>query len=220
MGHCGLTVNQDGAVPTVGSADFNLWLGFLNRSQQEAAQAHDWEELRKVYQPAIGGMTNATISLPADYRKMSAPVLNFSVGVQDGQPWEEVPADRLQFKNTTSDRFFIVTGDPSGGHYMKWNPATLASGASIYIPYYAIPTPLTALTDTPWLPDSEFLTQRTIAYVLESRSDPRYQDEELKARERLMQMVENSNLAKYNSYNNPIKIMTSEQRRGFRLGRN
>lgn len=218
--HIGATVNQDPTQPADGSADFNLWLAFLNRAQIEWAEAYDWEELRKVYYPSIQGATNATITLPADFRKLSAPILNYSVGIQDGQPWEEVPADRLQFKNTQSDRFFVETGDPFNGHYLQWYPATMASGASIAIPYYSMPTSLASATQFPVMPDSEFLAQRVIAYVLESRSDPRYQDEENKARERLMNMVENASLMKFNSYVNPIRIMTTENRRSFRLGRN
>lgn len=220
MQHISATVNQDPTQPTDGSTDFNLWMAFLNRAQIEWAEAWDWEELRKVYYPTISGTTTATIPLPQDFRKMSAPVLNYSVGISDGQPWEEVPADRLQFKNISSDYFFIHTGDLSNGHFLQWYPATLASGASLAIPYYSMPTSLASATQYPVVPDSEFLAQRVIAYVLESRSDPRYQDEENKARERLLTMVENANLMKFNSYVNPIKIMTMEQRKAFRLGRN
>ena len=217
--HIGSTVNQDPSVPTDGSADFLLWMSFLNRAQIEWAESYDWEELRKVYYPSITGFSQATIALPLDFRKLSAPILNYSVGIQDGQPWEEVPADRLQWKNTVSDRFFIVTGD-SNGHYMNWYPATIASGASIAIPYYSMPTSLASVTQYTVTPDGEYLAQRVIAYVLETRSDPRYQDEEQKARERLLQMVENANLIKFSSYVNPVRIMTQENRKSFRLGRN
>lgn len=220
MANIGSTVNQDPTVPTNGSADFNLWLSFMNRAQVEWAESHDWEELRKIYYPTITGLTNLTINLPLDFRKLSAPILNYSFGIADGQPWEEVPADRIQFKNLQSDRFFSLGGDPFNGHFLNWYPMTLASGASIAIPYYSMPTALAAAGDVPMIPDSEFLAQRTIAYVLESRSDSRYQDEEEKARERLLQMVENSDLMKFNSYVNPIRIMTAENRRSFRLGRN
>jgi len=174
--HISSTVNQDPTQPVDGSTDFNLWMSFINRAQIEWAESYDWEELRKLYYPTISGTTTATIPLPADFRKMSAPVLNYSVGIQDGQPWEEVPADRLAFKNISSDRFFILTGDPFNGHFLQWYPATIASGASLAIPYYSMPTSLASATQYPVAPDSEFLAQRVIAYVLESRSDPRYQD--------------------------------------------
>lgn len=218
--HIGSTVNQDPTVPTDGSADWSLWMSFLNRAQIEWAESYDWEELRKVFYPSVSGFTNATIALPQDFRKVSAPILNYSVGIQDGQPWMEQAADRLQYMNNSSDRFFIITGDPFNGHYMQWYPATLASGASVSIPYYSMPTSLASSTQIPVMPDSEFLAQRVIAYVLESRSDPRYQDEENKARERLLQMVENATLMKFNSYVNPIRILTPENRKSFRLGRN
>ncbi len=218
--HIGATVNQDPTPPSDGGADFMLWMSFLNRAQVEWAESYDWEELRKVFYPQIGGTTNVTIALPLDFRKLSAPILNYSVGIQDGQPWMEEPADRLQFHNLQNDRFFVVTGEPFGGHFMQWYPATLASGASIAIPYYSMPTSLASATQIPVMPDSEYMAQRVIAYVLESRSDPRYQDEENKARERLLNMVNNAQVMKFNSYENPIRIMTSENRRAFRLGRN
>jgi hypothetical protein len=214
------TVNQDPTQPIDGSSDFNLWMAFLNRAQAEYVQAYDWEELRKLYWPTFSGLTNATIPMPSDYRKISAPVLNYSFGIQDGQPWEEVPADHLQFKNPESDFFFYTFGDPANGYFLQWYPATIASGTSLSIPYYSVPTSLASATQELGMIDPEFLTQRVIAYVFESRSDPRYQDEENKARERLLNMVENSSVSKFNSYVNPIRIMTSEQRRSFRLGRN
>jgi len=220
MQHIGGTVNQDASVPTDGGADSTLWLNFLNRAQIEWAEVWDWEELRKVFYPTILGTTNLTIPLPLDFRKLSAPVLNYSYGISDGQPWEEVPADRIQFKNLQADRFFTVTGEPFGGYFLQWYPNPLESGASGGIPYYSTPTSLASQSTMPACPNSEFLAQRVIAYILESRSDPRYQDEEIKARNMLNQMVENSQLMKFSSYVNPINIITREQRRSFRIGRN
>ncbi|MFQ6413442.1 hypothetical protein, partial [Streptococcus pneumoniae] len=90
----------------------------------------------------------------------------------------------------TNSKWFYVQGDPNGGFNLQWNPGDTtkigASGATIALSYYSMPTSLVSASQYPVIPDSEFLTQRTIAYVLEARSDPRYQDEERKARERLI----------------------------------
>lgn len=214
------TVNQDPTQPTDGSADFLLWIQFINRAQIEWAEAFDWDVLLKTYSPAIQGTSTATIALPQDFRKLSGPVKNWSTGLTDGEDWSEEIPDRLSAHRLANDKFFILHGDESNGFFLNWYPATLASGASITIPYYSMPTSLASATQFPVIPDSEFLVTRTIAYVLEARSDPRFQSQEVKARERLLNMVENSSVAKYNSYVNPIKIYSPEARKNFRFGRN
>lgn len=218
--HISATVNQDPTQPTDGGADFLLWLQFINRAQIEWAEAFDWEVLIKTFKPPISGTSQATIPLPQDFRKLAGPVKNWSTGVTGGEDWAEELPERISTRNINSDKFFLVAGDISNGMNLLWYPATLASGASITIPYYSMPTSLASATQYPVIPDSEFLVNRTIGYVLEARSDPRYQDQERKARERLLEMIENSSVAKYNSYVNPIKIFSTENRKGFRMGRN
>jgi hypothetical protein len=220
------TVNQDPTQPTDGGADFLLWLNFINRAQVEWAEAFDWEQLKKTHLTSLvipSGGSIASIGLPLDFRKLSGPVINWSTGVTGGEGWPEILPERLMMQGTT-DKFFFAQGDPSGGYNLQWYPGSTtnvgASGATISITYYSMPTSLVSSTQYPITPDSEFIAQRTIAYVLEARSDPRYQDEERKARERLLTMIENASVAKYESYVSPTKILTPENRQGFRLGRN
>jgi len=225
MQNIAATVNQDPSQPTDGSADWNLWLYFLNRSQQEATQSFDFEYLKKPYYATLVTATNyslCSIGLPPDFRKLAGPVVNFSTGVEGGTGWPEVlPENQLVYN--LSEAWFYVQGDPSNGYSLQWNLGdwtnTGASGATIYIPYYYMPTSLTSSTQYPIILDSEFLTQRTIAFVLESRSDPRYQDEEAKAREKLLTMIENAGISKYNSYVSPQPVRTTEWKRNFRLGK-
>ena len=224
MQNIGATVNQDASQPQDGSADWTLWLQFINRAQIEWAESYDWEELKKWYYPNVALATNASqasIGLPLDFRKVAAPVVNYWIGASNvvGDAWTEILPER-KTQMSPIDRYFYIEGDPNGGHYMTWNPGYSASGASIEIPYYYMPTSLTSSTQYPVIPDSEFLVNRTIAYVFEARSDPRFQEQEVKSRERLLQMVENSSLAKYSSYNNPIRIQTPENKSNFRIGRN
>lgn len=220
------TVNQDPTQPTDGGADFLLWINFINRAQIEWAESYDWEQLKKNHYSTLvipATASTASVGLPLDFRKLAGPVINYSTGVNGGEGWPEIlPERRLEYD--ANDKWFFIQGDPSNGYSLQWNPGSTtnigASGASIFVPYYSMPTSLVSSTQFPVVPDSEFLTQRAIAYVLEARSDPRYQDEEQKARERLVTMVENASIAKYNSYVSPIKILTPENRSGFRLGRN
>ena len=216
------TVNQDPSQPTDGSADWLLWMQFINRSQVEWAESNDWEQLKKYYYPIISQLSPSSYSsvgLPGDFRKLAGPIINYSTGIDGGESWPEIlPERKLLYR--TADKWFFVFGDPSNGYSLQWNPGTLASGVTLEISYYSMPTSLVSSSQYPVTPDSEFLTQRTIAYVLEARSDPRYQDEERKARERLLTMIENGNVAKYESYVSPQRILTPENRGGFRVGRN
>lgn len=220
------TVNQDPTQPTDGGADFLLWLNFLNRSQIEWAEANDWEQLKRTYFATLSIPSNGSmgsVGLPLDYRKLAAPVINYSTGVTGGEGWAEILPER-ELMQPISTKWFYVVGDPSNGHYLKWAPGSTtqigASGATLAISYYSMPTSMVSSTQYPVVPDSEFLVQRTIGYVLEARSDPRFQDEERKARERLLAMIENANAAKYNSYVSPMDILTPEKALGFRVGRN
>lgn len=225
MQNIGATVNQDPTQPTDGSADWVLWLAFINRSQTEWAESFDWEQLKQTYYASISLGSNssmASIGLPLNFRKLAGPVVNWSTGVAGGTAWAEILPERKLMYNT-SDKFFWVQGDPNGGYNLQWNVAYWStsggSGATLEINYYSMPTSLASSTQYPVIPDSEFLSQRTIAYVLEARSDPRYQDEERKARERLLQMIDNASIAKYDSYVSPMKILTPENRQGFRIGK-
>lgn len=213
------TVNQSPTPPADGGADFLLWLQFINRAQIEWAESYDWEELRKVYNPTISNASTATITLPANFRKLSGPVKYYDGSIAEGLDWPQQIPEQISL-NTVTDRFFTLNGDPSNGYFLQWNPATLPSGASMSIPYFSMPTSLVSGTQYPVMPDTEFLVNRTVGYILEGRSDPRYQDQERKAREKLLQMVENADLMRYNAYTNKDYVKTTEVRKGFRIGRN
>ena len=65
-------VNQSPDAPTAGSDDWNLWLKFLNMSQDEFADAYPWKSLFKEYNSMTSnGSGSATISLPSDFRKLA-----------------------------------------------------------------------------------------------------------------------------------------------------
>lgn len=211
------TVNQEAAAPTDGSDEYNLWLAYINRGIQEWAESNDWESLRYNYWPQISGGSGATVNLPADFRKLAGEVLMYDNGQYPTQ-FPEVLDEQTTLYSPT-EKYITLTGDINRGFSVVFNPATLASGASIKIPYYAMPTSLASPAQVAPVDDSLFLVDRTIAYILESRSDARFQLEENKARERLLLMVENANLAKYSSYAGSNPIIGPERKQGFRLGR-
>lgn len=213
------TVNQDATSPTAGGSEWNLWLEYINRSVEEWAQTHDWEDLRKTFYPTISGLTQATIALPQDFRKLAASPVHWGTGISGGEQWPEIlPEQKYLYAST--EKWAQIRGDINNGFNLIWNPGTLSSGASLEIQYFSIPTSLASPAQISLVPDSQFIIDRGISYIFEARSDPRFQQQEVKAREKLLQMIEQANISKYSTYAggaNPV--MTTNRRLGFRLGR-
>lgn len=216
------TVNQEATAPDTGSSEYSLWLEYMNRALQEWASSHDWEVLKKIYWPSVNGVSTATVTLPGDYRKLArAPILYSSQNSYDGEGEEipDIPEETKGLYNST-DRYVYELGDKSTGFNLVFHPATLASGASLAITYFSVPTSLASPAEIPVVPDSQYLIDRVIGYIFEARSDPRFQQEETKAREKLLQMIEMQNDQKYDSYSNPQYVMNGPlSKMHFRVGR-
>lgn len=213
------TVNQEATAPTSGGSEFNLWIEYINRSIQEWSEANDWEDLRKVFFPTVSGTGSATVSLPPDYKKLAGPVKVHGTATEEYDEYPEVLNEETGLYNETQ-KYVRIRGNVSDGRNLIFHPGSISSGASVEIPYFSMPTAVSAYGDIPSVSDSQFLVDRTIAYVLEARSDARFQQMEAKARERLTNMIENANLNKFNSYNGPSRIPAATERKlGFRLGR-
>ncbi len=212
------STNQDPTMPTAGGDEYNLFLSFLNRAVQEFAEAHDWEDLRAEFYPVISGTTQATIALPQNFSHLAASPVHWGTGVTGGEEWPEILPEQRKLLDSTA-QWIQVRGDINNGFNLIWNPGTLASGASIVIQYFSLPTSLASPAQVPLVPDSQFLVDRVTAYVWQVRSDPRYQAMEATARERLLNMVNNADAKKFSSYSSPNPVISSERRLGFRLGR-
>ena len=212
------TVNQAAEVPTLGGSEYTLWLEFINRGLEEWASAHDWEELRVIYKPTVNTMSGATLPLPLNFGKLLGGPVLYTDNITNGEEFPNIRYEQRGLYNST-DKYVYILGDSSGGYNLIFHPATLSSGASISIPYYATPTSLASPADVPNVPDPQYLVDRTIAFIFESRSDGRFQQQEVKAREKLLQMIDNSDNSKYNDYNNPSPVLDTLQKRGFRVGR-
>ena len=209
---------QDPTMPTAGGTEWKLWLSFINRSINEWSQAYDWEDLRAEFPPAISGLTQATIALPQNFGKLAAAPIHYGTGVAGGEEWPEILPEQQKLFSTET-KWSQIRGDINNGFNLIWNPGTLASGASLIIQYFSIPTSLASPAQIPLVPDSQFIVDRVIAYIWEARTDSRFQEQEVKARERLLQMIDNANVAKYSSYANPNYILSQSHKSGFRFGR-
>ena len=212
------TVNQEASAPTSGGDEFSLWLNYINRALFEWENATDWEELRKTFRPTASNISNSVVDLPDDFKKIAAAPILYENNIVNGIPFPEVLPDQIGMFSETQ-KYVTIGGDLSGGFSMYFHPATLSSGASLAIQYFSMPTSLATTTDIPIISDSQFLVDRTIAYILEARSDARFQLEENKAREKLLTMVEANVARRFNSYANPNPVLTTNQKAGFRVGR-
>lgn len=212
------TVNQEATAPATGSSEWSLWLQYINRGIFEWANAHDWEVLRRRFYPVVSGMSLATVSLPQDFKKIAAAPVLYDGTIESGVSFPEALAGQEGLYNT-NDKYVEILGNLSEGFSMIFNPATLASGASLVIQYFSAPTSLTSGTQYPFVTDPQFLVNRTIAYIFEARSDSRFQLEEQKARDNLLTMVENQDASKYSSYANPNPVISTTQRLNWRIGR-
>lgn len=212
------TVNQESSAPTGGGAEWSLWLSFINRSVEEWARAFDWEELRKTYIPQITGTAVATVSMPADFSRLAAAPVRWDSGLQGGEEIKYISTEDRKLYSPYQ-KWVQVWGNISSGYNLVFNPGTLSSGASLSIQYFAAPTSLASPANIPVVPDSQFIVDRVVSYILEARSDPRFQQQEVKAREKLLAMIEDANMRKYNSFAGSSPIITSTRRAGFRMGR-
>lgn len=212
------TVNQEATAPTAGGAEYLLWLEYINRAYFEWSNANDWEALRKTFYPTVTGTSLASVALPLDFRKLAGEPILFNGDTAIGTPYSETTPEQ-QGLYGTEDRYITIRGNQADGFTMVFHPATLASGASLQVQYFSMPTSLASPAEVPAIGDAQFIIDRTIAYIFEARSDSRFQLEETKARERLLSMVENANLAKFNSYAGPNFVIGPERKQGFRIGR-
>lgn len=209
-------VDQSTTPPTEGTSEWNIRLNFINRAIEEWGQAYNWDSLRKVSFVSITG-AQGSIALPADFKKLTGfPRLFGSTNEPFGEPWQEIQSHEKYMKDD-ADHFFYLMGDRANGMFMMWNPMTLSSGSSLSVEYYSYPQGASLSTDRIVVNDPEFLVDRAMAYILQSRNDGRFQQFEAQAREKLLLMVDNEN-EKSRAYRN--KIDTPENSFfGFRLGR-
>lgn len=215
------TVNQEAVAPSDGSSEWSLWLAFINRSLDEWSEAGDWEVTRKYFYPTA--VSGATAPLPLDFKNLAGPVRNWSdEEAVNGNPREfnYLRDEDRDSRDGLTSKYVMLTGDTSTGKSLVFNPATLASGASLEVTYFSMPTSLASGSQYPVVPDPQFLIDRTIAFIFQARSDPRFQDQEGKAREKLLNMVGKADEDSFTNHSNQTYTKNATQKAGFRIGRN
>ncbi len=209
-------VDQDEATANISSTDYSLRLKYLNMAQTEWAELYDWQALYKEYNMNISTSTgNASVLLPTDFRKpASAPQ-----AMVDTTGYEFLitrPQESNMYLDT--DRRVTFLGNYQDGYVLRIYGATLASGASIKVPYYASAQSLVSPINVSMCPNPEYLVKRTIAYLWEAREDPRFPGMKAEAETILRNMLEQENVFPEGSSFNRVKT-TDEARYGFRMGK-
>lgn len=211
-------VDQSTTAPTDSTDEYALRLSFINRAIEEFNNAYDFEILRKIQYVSITGVSQGSISLPMDFRKMAAFPRVWSTGVSTGEEWSQInPETSGQYD--VSDHYYYILGNRGAGYTMIWNPATLASGATLQIQYFSYATSLASPADNVVLDSTNFVVDRTIAYIFQTRNDTRYRLFEQSAREALLINIDNQNdKSRAFGVNNYVGV-TINKLTGFRMGR-
>lgn len=209
-------VDQDESTANIDSTDYSLRLSYINRAQIEWAEIQNWQTLFKEYNMLVSTSTgNASIVLPTDFRKLAGyPLITL-----DGTTTKQFPEVLPQEDNldATEERVWLM-GNPNSSYILRVFGPTLASGASVKVPYFSSPVSLASPADIPTIPSTEYLVQRTAALIWESREDPRFPQAKAEADRILRNLMEKENT--FNNASDYFRVKTwDETKYGFRWGK-
>lgn len=209
----GSYVDQDDTTPT--DTDLAIRTRFMNFALREWAMSYDWDELKSSYRFTTTLASQATISLPTNFKKPCGALSYYNTQTTLPEQYELIPLEET-INRFTTDNFGYILGNEADG-YNIIVPKSFPSGASLALPYYRYPASLATLTDVAEMRNPNYLVQRTIAFVLEGRGDPRYQRAEEKATVILQSSIENQNTLRISGGEN--RVSDYYTKRGFRIGR-
>lgn len=197
------------------SDEYGLWRSYANMAQKEWSEVYNWPSLYKEYNTQTSNPSgNATIQLPADFRKLSGyPRLT-----ADGTTTNEYPeiSPQVKGKYNSEDEYCYVLNS-SGKYYLIVNPGTAVSGASIFVSYWRSPASLCSPADIIDCPNPDYMVQRIIAQVWESREDARFPQAKAEAEKILSRLLEAEVTPSY-AYDN--RVLTQEEKSyDFKIGR-
>lgn len=173
----GAVFDQNEDTADLSTDDYSLRRAYINMAENEWAETYDWKSLYREANVRVSTSTgNTSIALSAggvtDFRKLASfPKITF-----DGATTEAFSEIRPQEKNSydATDRYIYILGDQNAGYTMVVNAGTLASGASVHIPYFRSVASLVSPANVVMCPNPEYLVQRTLAYLWESHGDARF----------------------------------------------
>lgn len=160
-------IDQDTTLAT--GTELTVRVNLINQAQKEWAEAYQWKQL---IQPAVlsFALSGTSVGLQTNFNRLTSGV--YDVSVSPNVLYEEIPLSE-RFRKNSQDKYVLVGGNDVSGKYIVFNPG-MASGVSLNYYYLSTPSSLATLSDVPTCPSDEFLAKRTIAYILQARSDSRF----------------------------------------------
>lgn len=204
-------VDQSTTLPSAGSTEELVAVNFVNQALREWEDSYDWEQLRKI------GTISATLSgtsaaLPADFKKLLSPIYDMAQPISTDREYVQIPSSE-QYRRQRTDKVTWISGNESGGYYAGF--FGLISGFSGVFDYQSTASSLATLSSTAIIPNPNYLVKRTVAFILEARSDSRFplakQDAELELR-RMIEFADTPSGAEDN------RIPDWARSSGFRIG--
>ena len=185
-------VDQDENTANISTTDYSLRLKYINMGLREWAESSDWQTLFAEYNMRVSTSTgNASVVLPTEFRKLAGyPKITYDGTATRDFP-EVLPQEDGQYGAT--DRRVWILGNPDDRYILRVFGSTLASGASVKVPYYASPQSLVSPANIAEIPNQDYLVQRTIAHIWEAREDGRFPQAKAEAERILRNMMEYEN---------------------------
>lgn len=169
-------LDLEAAEPT--GDDLDVRVAYAKQAVREWADSYRWKELVTPY-TAVASL--GTISLPTNFKEFEAEPKDLRNNFYP----EIEPSDRV-YKGA-SDKYCYVEGNQAQGYTVTFN--NLASLATLSLTYQRQPSNMATLTDVCEVPDDQFVVQKVISMVLQSRSDERFPIVEADAQRRLQNMI-------------------------------
>lgn len=160
-------IDQDTTLAT--GTELTVRVNLINQALNEWAETYQWASLR-VTSPVTFALSAVSIGLATNFKKLMSPIVDRSL-TSDNVYVQIRPEER--YNKLSSDKYCYILGNDVIGKSLNVNPA-LASGASLVYDYQSTPSSMATLQDVSVCPSTDFLVKRTIARLLESRSDARF----------------------------------------------
>lgn len=203
-------IDSDPDTAHISSTDYSLRTTYINKALLEYQDAYDFQALYSEYNVLVStASNNASIALPQDFRKpASKPFIA-------GKEYPIVrPQESGQYQSTDNRVSFF--GNPKVNYTLVVFGAPLVSGASVTVPYYRSAGSLATTTDVPPIPNTQFLSQRSIAYWYEAHEDARFPSAKLEAERLLASLIDYENVFPEGSTDDHVK--SNEEKTHFRMG--
>lgn len=158
-------LDLDATLPT--GTELTTRIRFANLAVKEWSEAYKWKQMKVESTPSLASFASLGIG---NFKKLNGfPMEYLSEGIYQAYP-EIRPEDR--FEKEIDAKYSYVLGSEGTGFSLHLNG--IAVGATLTIPYIRSASTMATLTDICEVPDSTFVVDRVISYVLQARNDERF----------------------------------------------